>query len=79
MSEVRPLPFTQSINASIERVLDTELPADKHGAVVFFADGNKVSGAVIARTEFGLSFVCKAEKQWDSKRIEGEAALAWSW
>lgn len=74
------------IQASIENVL-RDLPSGKSGALVVYADGDGIKGAIYGRKPqnlFGLfpagewTYVVTANRTWQGK-LEGNAAVAYSW
>ena len=66
-----------AINAAIERAL-AEVPADRSGAVVAFADNESAGLAVAARLGDQWSFVGRLDKSWKGP-LEGQAQVRFMW
>lgn len=67
----------ENVQASINKVLN-ELPQDKNGAVVAFANQEKASLAVMARLGTYWSVVGVLEKPWKGE-LQAEAAVRFAW
>lgn len=74
--EIRKLADT-NIQGAIDRVL-TQVPAGKKGAVVMYANGDEVRAAIYGRLGRNWSYVATASRSWETGKISGEAAVAFT-
>lgn len=66
-----------AINAAIEKAL-LEVPTDKKGAVVAYANDEGAGLAVMARLSEGWSLVGTLDRKWKGE-LEAEAQARWTW
>ncbi len=75
--EIRKFADT-NIQGAIDTVLK-QLPTGKKGAAIFYANGDEVRLGVYGKIGRNWSYVATASRSWQTGKIGGEAALAYSW
>lgn len=75
-SEIRPFPL-EDLQGSMDRILN-QLPPDRTGAVIAYANLEAAGLAVMARLGDNWSYVASVDKPWHGA-LEAQTALRFSW